>query len=88
MNQEQLVRFFREKFVTVDNLPEERTLQNRLSMEARAEQLIEANATKEIFPAFMKCERPTEYGWIYPFKTPLEITTQARKSISSCKVAW
>ena len=76
MNQEQLVRFFRDKFIAVDNLPVDRALQNRLSMEARAELLIEANATRELFPAFMKCGRPTGYGWIYPFKTPLTITAK------------
>ena len=75
MTKQELLDFLRKSFTPIDNIPEDIAWRDAVCMEARASLLIEANCTSERFPAFMKCGRHTEEGWVYPFSRPFTVTT-------------
>ena len=75
MTKQELLDFLRKSFTPIDNIPEDTAWRGAICMEARASLLIEANCTSERFPAFMKCGRHTEEGWVYPFSRPFTVTT-------------
>ncbi|NMD87234.1 AAA family ATPase [Victivallis vadensis] len=79
MTKQELLDFIRKSFTPIDNIPEDTAWRDAVCMEARASLLIEANCTSERFPAFMKCGRHTEHGWVYKFAEPFIVATSVGK---------
>ena len=81
---DRLLDFLKANFTPIDNIPEDTAWRDAICMEARASLLIEANCTSERFPAFMKCGRHTEHGWVYKFAEPFRIKTYDE----ICSLQW
>lgn len=84
MTKQELLDFLKANFTPIDNIPEDTAWRDAICMEARASLLIEANCTSERFPAFMKCGRHTEHGWVYKFAEPFRIKTYDE----ICSLQW
>ncbi len=83
-----IIDFFKNKFKPTDNIPEDTARRDAICMEARASLLIEANCTRERFPAFMGGGKYTDKGWIFPLIPVFTTKTRIPEAYQCIELAW